>query len=109
MLVVAQLFQLEHERFAQRRTPRNGAVARPPSNYPARRARVDELLWHSDGGALFYVEGSEPVVAVVAMRGGQTCERIQSSGTSTCTGCNLARSEERRVGKECRSRWAPYH
>ena len=23
--------------------------------------------------------------------------------------CNLARSEERRVGKECRSRWSPYH
>ena len=22
---------------------------------------------------------------------------------------NLARSEERRVGKECRSRWSPYH
>src|SRR6266540_992312 len=30
----------------------------------------------------------------------------------TMTGCNLigaARSEERRVGKECRSRWSPYH
>ena len=25
---------------------------------------------------------------------------------SLCTG---ARSEERRVGKECRSRWSPYH
>ena len=25
-------------------------------------------------------------------------------------GCeNTARSEERRVGKECRSRWSPYH
>ena len=25
-------------------------------------------------------------------------------------GCNyLKRSEERRVGKECRSRWSPYH
>src|SRR2546429_6374777 len=23
--------------------------------------------------------------------------------------CNLERSEERRVGKECRSRWSPYH
>ena len=22
---------------------------------------------------------------------------------------NLYRSEERRVGKECRSRWSPYH
>ena len=24
-------------------------------------------------------------------------------------GGNNARSEERRVGKECRSRWSPYH
>ena len=23
--------------------------------------------------------------------------------------CLLSRSEERRVGKECRSRWSPYH
>ena len=23
--------------------------------------------------------------------------------------CTLIRSEERRVGKECRSRWSPYH
>jgi len=25
------------------------------------------------------------------------------------TSCHLSRSEERRVGKECRSRWSPYH
>src|SRR5258708_35348375 len=25
------------------------------------------------------------------------------------TGSNVKRSEERRVGKECRSRWSPYH
>ena len=23
--------------------------------------------------------------------------------------CDMVRSEERRVGKECRSRWSPYH
>ena len=29
---------------------------------------------------------------------------------STCTAAyELTRSEERRVGKECRSRWSPYH
>ena len=26
-----------------------------------------------------------------------------------CHLCNQLRSEERRVGKECRSRWSPYH
>ena len=25
------------------------------------------------------------------------------------TGAHVGRSEERRVGKECRSRWSPYH
>ena len=27
----------------------------------------------------------------------------------TCKTCDQTRSEERRVGKECRSRWSPYH
>ena len=32
------------------------------------------------------------------------------SGKSTfLRSMNLLRSEERRVGKECRSRWSPYH
>ena len=26
-----------------------------------------------------------------------------------CVVCHSCRSEERRVGKECRSRWSPYH
>ena len=29
--------------------------------------------------------------------------------TWRCSITNTARSEERRVGKECRSRWSPYH
>ena len=36
-----------------------------------------------------------------------------SNGLSIAEGYNIfaddARSEERRVGKECRSRWSPYH
>ena len=35
------------------------------------------------------------------------------TGATGALGCVLAkaycRSEERRVGKECRSRWSPYH
>ena len=30
-------------------------------------------------------------------------------GSAIGTGLFLGRSEERRVGKECRSRWSPYH
>jgi len=32
-----------------------------------------------------------------------------SSRTSFFLLFNIQRSEERRVGKECRSRWSPYH
>ena len=30
-------------------------------------------------------------------------------GTMRIAVCGIIRSEERRVGKECRSRWSPYH
>src|SRR3712207_5940506 len=33
----------------------------------------------------------------------------ESSSTNPSTPQPLTRSEERRVGKECRSRWSPYH
>ena len=33
----------------------------------------------------------------------------QPSCTANTSCSNTARSEERRVGKECRSRWSPYH
>ena len=34
---------------------------------------------------------------------------MQHSGLSVFAGVGERRSEERRVGKECRSRWSPYH
>src|SRR5256885_3413132 len=34
---------------------------------------------------------------------------IVSAAAPTATRGTYARSEERRVGKECRSRWSPYH
>ena len=30
-------------------------------------------------------------------------------GSAALRGWAMSRSEERRVGKECRSRWSPYH
>ena len=32
-----------------------------------------------------------------------------ATGGTALTGAMTLRSEERRVGKECRSRWSPYH
>ena len=43
----------------------------------------------------------------------QTCQVCVSHATTllhvNVSGLCLSRSEERRVGKECRSRWSPYH
>ena len=35
--------------------------------------------------------------------------RAEKIGFDLQLGCICIRSEERRVGKECRSRWSPYH
>ena len=36
-------------------------------------------------------------------------KRLHRSAIGTLAALSLTRSEERRVGKECRSRWSPYH
>src|ERR1041385_6593809 len=37
------------------------------------------------------------------------CEPCSCRYEPAVTSCRADRSEERRVGKECRSRWSPYH
>src|SRR6266478_7134097 len=37
------------------------------------------------------------------------CRRRRPRGSCRSSIVNARRSEERRVGKECRSRWSPYH
>src|SRR5256886_13762868 len=44
-----------------------------------------------------------------AERVGQLPDRLVSCGTEMLLVIPDLRSEERRVGKECRSRWSPYH
>ena len=46
--------------------------------------------------------------AVTDAKSGQVQYRIDKAGIIHCT-IGKARSEERRVGKECRSRWSPQH
>src|SRR5260370_38870469 len=43
-------------------------------------------------------------------RGGQPIDAVLGGyGGDFVLGPQIVRSEERRVGKECRSRWSPYH
>src|SRR5260370_10407175 len=59
--------------------------------------------------------GHEPVPRLMAQRVIDVLEAIkideQHGDASSFALCRSegARSEERRVGKECRSRWSPYH
>ena len=39
----------------------------------------------------------------------ETTQSYEYNGNDVLYGGGGARSEERRVGKECRSRWSPYH
>ena len=55
-------------------------------------------------------------VETMKLNGAQiVIETLIEQGTTTVFGypggqvINIYRSEERRVGKECRSRWSPYH
>src|SRR5687768_3562247 len=60
-------------------------------------ADLDELRAAGDRGA-----------AVTAMAAGAAAVVRRLYDEGRCDGA-LARSEERRVGKECRARWSPYH
>ena len=51
---------------------------------------------------LFLEEGSSVII------NGRTKESVDSA-VIKLNNKNVSRSEERRVGKECRSRWSPYH
>ena len=64
--------------------------------------------WSPDGRSiLFLMRGRdvpETQIHLLASGGGAAKEL-----TRHATSVSAARSEERRVGKECRSRWSPYH
>src|SRR2546426_6993872 len=67
--------------------------------------------WSSDvcSSDLKPTSSSQPTDSTVSCAGGSpTGSSRPSTGVPTAT-CGSARSEERRVGKECRSRWSPYH
>ena len=69
-----------------------------------------QLILDSVGPVQAVLDAHDGVVNVVDTTDGV----IMISLEGGCTGCSATpmtamRSEERRVGKECRSRWSPYH
>ena len=76
-----------------------------------------ELLFGKE--AMEKLANSRVAVFGIGGVGGYTVEALVRSGIGkldlidddkVClTNLNRQRSEERRVGKECRSRWSPYH
>src|SRR2546430_13259717 len=103
-----------------------GAPAGPGSRAPRRRGMGDRL-YRNDGG--HFVDVSERAglhggatrygLGVVASDlNGDGCPDLYIANDfqeddflyyNNCDGTFTERSEERRVGKECRSRWSPYH
>ena len=63
----------------------------------------DEVRQHL--AELGFVMGER--VTVVSKMGGNLICAVKDSRVALSQ--SMARSEERRVGKECRSRWSPYH
>src|SRR5690349_22816557 len=48
----------------------------------------------------------QPATDILCLRGRFRCSSFISGSSAIAW---IIRSEERRVGKECRSRWSPYH
>ena len=53
--------------------------------------------------------GIVPVVVLDDAKDALPLAKALCNGGLPCAEITFRRSEERRVGKECRSRWSPYH
>src|SRR5258708_23805194 len=56
-----------------------------------------------------YPGAEQPVLCDISMHAGPGEVTAVIGGTGSGKTTLMNRSEERRVGKECRSRWSPYH
>src|SRR6266511_4874387 len=62
-----------------------------------------------DGIRCFHVTGVQTCALPISTTGAYATETRTVSGRSDSASRRRWGSEERRVGKECRSRWSPYH
>ena len=71
-----------------------------------KRQRLVFRHFGNKGYSLFSCLGREVVCSVLSV---STLTYASAESVSTHPVVSDSRSEERRVGKECRSRWSPYH
>src|SRR2546425_13258078 len=72
---------------------------------------VSDIGRATDGTTPYALASGDDLAATaraVEQRGRRTVA-VPACVTSSADVARLMRSEERRVGKECRSRWSPYH
>ena len=74
----------------------------------ARREKIRELLQMANIGSMDDIQNLFKETIAEFMENGLEAELDEDLGYSRYDYKNK-RSEERRVGKECRSRWSPYH
>ena len=109
----------DHYRVAWRtQTPPTGERSLTPSIIPPGSTHVDGLYSAGSpedhcGGVLASTSGALSSLLIdfyVRSRGFSHVRTSAANSLSTVESTSpLLRSEERRVGKECRSRWSPYH
>src|SRR3712207_1970319 len=94
--------------FQQRVAYAKYMAARPQTLYGIADSPVGLAAWlldHDDGGG----QPAAAVLAALNRTTSDTGELTRDDILDNITLYWLTRSEERRVGKECRSRWSPYH
>src|SRR2546422_9534783 len=87
-------------------TLRRSSSASPSSGVPSAVASSSCQVPDADGGAASRPENRAPFTA---RRERPPPRRHAAAASGTLAAPFVKRSEERRVGEECRSRWAPYH
>ena len=86
--------------------PPDGSAALIAQRLLAGTARV-QAAFHNVSAAKLHSSG--PVDCDVLVFGDEQAARAVVIELANAAGTRGVRSEERRVGKECRSRWSPYH